>query len=214
MSRSITGLVGLPAVVTLLLLPGASAQASAGDPIEIRTRAATVLDQYGEVTSFCAPCGDLVPGVPLQIHGHSQVLPDQNGGFTVLVNGHTLPLESTYVRTDRDWFRNLAVLLDMSSHGAVPSLRVQRAGMDGELIVASGATPAMARAVAEVPPQASIAPAPTVVVVQGEEGDALGFALLAFLLSGVASGGMLCFLWGSRSRRQPALLPRAIHLRK
>ena len=188
-------------------------------------RAAELVDRYREVVSYCAPCGDVAPGIPFRANAKSSILMRGPGELVVLVNGREMPLHSTYVRTEPGWYRNLAVLLDLPAPGAAPSLRVEHAGTAGELISAGGAglereTDADAFAARPMLSQGegAIAEAavgePSVMIVSSGDRGAVALALLALVVSGVASGCMLWILLALRLRRRRSMRPRAMHLPK
>jgi len=97
-----------------------------------------ILAQHPTMITFCEPCGDRVPGEPVQWQGE--------------------PVDPTvtYVQTAPDRFDNLAVLAGGPAPGSSPSLHVEAATADGVLIVPD----TLAH------PRVTLAPPPVVVVEQ------------------------------------------------
>lgn len=191
------------AAALLLATPALAGAAPPGSA----DRALDLIHHYGEVVTYCGPCGDLAPGEPLQI---SQPASAQlSGGRPVLVvEGRELAIEHTYVRTEPGWFRNLALLVGLDAGAAPPSLRVRRATDTGELITPSDeAAPAPPLAAAQ-----PAAPAAETVLIHVHQVGPPWIAVAALALSGAIATGLLALLFAARARRRRTALPRAIDL--
>lgn len=114
--------------LTALLLAGSVAHA---DPCPDPAVTRQILVEHPTIVAFCEPCGDRVPGEPINYSGE-----EVNPAYT-------------YVQTGSARFANIAALAGCPVAGVSPGLRVEEATADGVLIVAdqTPATPVAARVV-------------------------------------------------------------------
>jgi len=112
------------------------------DP-EIATRAAHELASHPEIVAFCEPCGDAAPGAPRKA---TNVAVQQLGDHatSITIDGDSVDLAYTYVKTSERQYRNLAALAGCATSGVSPSLRVDAATAAGVLIRADPGAPAAA----------------------------------------------------------------------
>ena len=175
----------------------------------IATRAARELASHPEIVTFCEPCGDAAPGAPRKA---TNVAVQQLGDHatSITIDGESVDLAYTYVKTSERQYRNLAALAGCATSGVSPSLRVDAATAAGVLIRADPGAPAAAMPAmpAMSPPEPPAAAAPAIYVVSSSPSGWIGW-----LLGYSALFATLCALVMWRvARRRTAHVPRATKL--
>jgi hypothetical protein len=174
-------------------------------------RAVDALRRHPDIVSFCEPCGDAAPGVPVRLsHATARRIA---GGFEVVVDGHAIDLAYAYAQTSSHRYDNLAALVACPTTGVSPSLAIDDATSTGVLIHADPRPvrhePAVERAPAALPiAPAAPAPGPTIYVVTPASNPGVGWDGV------VLACGLTFAVWwlGAGLRRRRTMRPRATDL--
>lgn len=175
--------------------------------------------EYHEFVYFCQTCGDAAPGFPFVATEAITAVARGGGAVGLVLNGDEVAVQHVYVRTEPGYFRNLAVLLDLPSSDAAPSLRVEKVGTSGELITALLEARPVEPADESLERMVSSAPALAAAPASGQESTRSGIVTQLLILTASSlpislSLGILWFgLFIRHRRRHKGVLPRAIHLR-
>lgn len=188
-------------VVLAAALPARADQCEWIEPA-VAERAARELTHRPEYLHFCEPCGEVAPGAP-QVASRVEVAPVERGLVSVRVNGESVDLAYTFVKTSERQYRNLAALAGCPTTGVSPDLRVESATASGVLIQADGPPPPESTAPVihvSATPVVQIASPPVMLWIAGLIVGITPVALLAALA-----------LWASL-RRRTLHVPRAARL--
>lgn len=187
----------------------------------IAAKAKKALANHPKVLQFCEPCGDKAPGVPETADRIELVTPDP-GYREMSINGESVDLAYTYVRTAPHTYENLGMLVDcdMMKEGTA-TLYVEDATPNGVLITPAAPVPQQQPAPVQPPmvltlptaaPSPPPPPPPQIVVV--ETRPAFPWAMIA--LAGVTGFGATLFgvlTIAALRRQRRAMRPRASELR-
>jgi hypothetical protein len=187
----------VPFVLAVLVATSTVARADQCELVDSGTavRALQLLHDRPNVLTYCEPCGEHVPGVPVRADRVATER-DRSGSYEVVIDRREVDLAYTYVQTGPERFDNLAKLAGCPTSGVSPTLAVTAPlpSTDAIVILAQPREPP---------------PTPTTVVIS--ERRSVGFASLigtCLVTSAVCTLGLFFAL----RRRRLAMRPRAIQL--
>ncbi len=176
----------------------------------VAARARVLLESRPQVVTYCAPCGDVAPGVPAMA-GTIAVRSPRPGLRELSLDGVVVDLASTFVQTSAAGYQNLANLAGCPTTDAPATLAVVPATRTGVLITADPrSAPAAWPALDPASPSSALVPA-SPAAVRHTSPLPTRLALLAAATTGFGAAG-LALLALTRLRRRRTTLPRAVHL--
>ena len=180
--------------LTILAIPAIVLTASRVDAEPCAQRAAKLLAEHSLYVTYCARCGDKVPGVPARTS-----------------DGGSLDPATTYVQVSPYRYANLAALAGCPEPGIAPSLRVDGETPNGVLIYADSEPVVPAPAPEPPLPPIVVASPPQIVQVATPAPDDSWWRWIGAGAAG-SFGSLAIVAVLARRKRHRARIPRALGL--